>query len=66
VRRRSAKAVWNRRGGIRWGTFHSMISHTIFIVQLSIRKTYRVHVPEALGSVIPEIDSIKDDFPALC
>ena len=26
---------------------------------------YLVHVPAALGSVIPEIDSINDDFPAL-
>ena len=25
----------------------------------------RVHVPDALGSVIPEIDSMREDFPEL-
>ena len=29
------------------------------------RKTYRVQVPAARGRVIPEMDSIKEDFPAL-
>ena len=29
-------------------------------------KSYRVQVPADLGSVIPEIASIRDDFPALC
>jgi hypothetical protein len=28
-------------------------------------KIYRVHVPAARGSVIPDIDSMSDDFPAL-
>ena len=28
--------------------------------------TYRVQVPAARGRVIPDIDSMSDDFPALC
>jgi hypothetical protein len=28
--------------------------------------SYLVHVPEARGRVIPEIDSMSEDFPALC
>jgi len=29
-------------------------------------RVYLVHVPAERGSVIPEIDSIRDDLPALC
>lgn len=29
------------------------------------RREYLVHVPDARGRVIPDIDSIKDDLPAL-
>lgn len=29
-------------------------------------RVYLVHVPAERGSVIPEMDSIRDDLPALC
>jgi hypothetical protein len=28
--------------------------------------SYLVHVPEARGRVMPEMDSMSEDFPALC
>ena len=31
-----------------------------------VGENYLVQVPAARGRVIPDIDSIKDDFPALC
>lgn len=34
-------------------------------VTAGFTRTYRVQVPAARGSVIPEIDSIREDFPAL-
>lgn len=30
-----------------------------------VKDEYRVHVPLARGKLIPEMDSIKEDFPAL-
>ena len=30
------------------------------------RQSYLVQVPAARGRVMPDMDSIKDDFPALC
>ena len=47
----------------RWGTF-------IFIVRIGmdekVQRDYLVQVPAALGRVIPDTDSTRDDFPALC
>ena len=36
------------------------------MVLKGVEDTYLVQVPAARGKVIPEIDSIKDDLPALC
>lgn len=57
-------ARWSAKAGILSDTCEYAIGF-VRCMQARVEGAYLVHVPDARGRVIPEIASMRDDFPAL-